>query len=91
MSVHAHTSTERQKAMARALKMAVLFNTKHFDNVMDAVYKPNYDNFKKFCGKDKQEYAQLELEEIDWLWNYLSKYNDGKTSAAGKYSATIGW
>ena len=92
--VHVHTNTERQKASARALKMAVLFNTKHFDKVMDPVYNKGKlgeaqarADFKKACDKTDPENPQLEDVEIEWLWNYLTHYDN---AIMDKF-ATIGW
>ena len=107
MESYTHTNDERDKALTRAMKMARLFQTKHFDKVMNPVYNyaaevldhgqanVNEQEYKKqftdACGKATTASAQLEDAEINWLWNYLKNYKKGLAEARDEYSAGIGW
>jgi len=75
---------ERERAMAKALSMSVLFQPEHYKNIVDildlietkgaiAVKK----DFTNQCSK-----AGLDQIDIDWLFNYLKNYNKDLAAAS---------
>jgi hypothetical protein len=77
-------TAERERAMAKALSMSVLFQPPHYKNIVNilnmietkgaiAVEK----DFTTECSK-----AGLDQIDIDWLFNYLKHYNKDLAAAS---------
>jgi hypothetical protein len=64
----------RERAMAKAMAMTVLFKKDHYSAITDVLDRKGEINaesdFKEACAA-----AGLDDDEIEWLWNYLKHYD----------------
>ena len=70
---------ERERAMAKALSMSVLFNAEYYGNIVDILgqYKSRKIEEEKAIIAFNEECSKAGLDKTDqpWLWNYLKNYD----------------
>ena len=81
---------QRADALLRATKMAILFKSGVYEDIIDEAGKPNPPEKYEPKGKFAAACASVGLtdEEKDWLWNYLRHMNEKPPSGKkGKWES----
>lgn len=77
---------ERERAMAKALSMSVLFNRKYYDKIVKILNKKEDMEENEFVESLRVELAKADLDsaEQEWAINYLKNYDRELAAASDK-------
>ena len=77
---------ERERAMAKALSMSILFNKKYYHNIVKILNKKKDMDENEFVDSLRIELAKADLDsaEQDWAINYLKNYDKDLAEASDK-------
>jgi hypothetical protein len=91
-----YSNKERAMALARANKFKPLFNSGHFDDIVDAIQVPDDPAGTRRAAFDTAVASinWLTPSEKDWLYNYLQHCEDvwnNPNIPDGVVAASTGW